>query len=412
MAGFHLLASVIVEGVSLSVLRERGVSARDFKEEEIDVLRYIKSHYLSFGKYPSAKVVRREAGYQLPVVTEPFDYYLDRLQKRTRFSVLRNTAKQVLSFLDESQFEEAESLLLRTGARLRTLSVSQNLQTFAKLAEKLIEDHGKVEMGARFGFDFLDDITYGAQKGDFVAIAGRPEAGKTYFLLHALKSAHKQGFKCMLVTTEMTAMQCARRLLSMIGAQHFDDFRKGRLSPWAMERLKMIVAYGKAEGEKKLRWRRNTEIIILDSQLTGRVEDVDLMVTELKPDVLYIDGAYSLLTEQKAEIRSTSDRVSYITHYLKQIALTKKIPVIATYQFSKKGVGLDNIFQSDVVSQLASLLFGIDKGKETKTFKPRKYRTLHIVKGREGEEGRIRVSFSKNTTELKEDRIFDTEGVR
>jgi replicative DNA helicase len=405
--GIHLIASLLVTETPLSVLSDRGVNSDDFTgDEEVEIFDFVRKHYLEFKQYPSRKVVKKETRVTLPIVTEPFDYYLARFLKRKKLRIMKKSMDKVSLLIDEADFDGAEQAIVSTATSLRGMTIKTSLKSFKDLAEQLVTAASQeIEMGASFGLDFLDVVTHGAQDGDFVVIAGRPSAGKTYFLLNSLLASHRQGKKTLLVTTEMTAKQCARRLLAMIALQHFDDLRRGRISPFALKHLKQVVKTGRSNGEQL--WNPLNDITILDAEMAGKIEDVDLLITEINPDVALIDGAYSLGTENKVEIRSTSDRVSYIAVCLKQIALRKKIPVITTYQFNKKGVGLDNIFQSDVVGQLATLIIGIDKGKKRNDYQRNAFRVVQLVKGREGEEGRVRVKFSKDTTQLTQDYILD-----
>ena len=112
-----------------------------------------------------------------------------------------------------------------------------------------------------------------------------------------------------------------------------------------------------------------------------------------------MDGAY-LLKGKGA--KSRFEQVSSGVETLKLLAQEVNKPIIATYQIgNKKGsVSLENVYQSDVIVQVASIVFGMrndtennDEDENERVISGRSYKILDILKGREGEKGRIRILF-------------------
>ena len=120
-----------------------------------------------------------------------------------------------------------------------------------------------------------------------------------------------------------------------------------------------------------------------------------MRVQELRPTVVYVDGAYLMQTKDRTKAKW--ENVTAIAEYQKMIAKDFNIPVIASWQFNRKGPGsLGNISYSDAIGQLASIVCGItdEKGAEKiNRWQRRSYKILNLLKGREGEKGVMKVLY-------------------
>ena len=124
-----------------------------------------------------------------------------------------------------------------------------------------------------------------------------------------------------------------------------------------------------------------------------------IKVQEVKPDILYIDGAYLLKTRERTGARW--ERVAATAEGIKDLSLTLSIPVVGTYQFNRKGPGdLAHIGGSDVIGQLASIVLSLScstkiniSGKKVPDCSNR-IKHMEVIKGREGENMQIDLDFS------------------
>ncbi len=224
----------------------------------------------------------------------------------------------------------------------------------------------------------------------------------SYILMNMANYAYDHGETPLVATYEMAPVQCARRILALRTHVSATTIRLGRLSYWGREKvLTDIGRLGDMSGRP---------FHLMQGTLKSTVEDLVLRVQELRPTVVYVDGAYLLRTASKNASRW--ERVSETAEYLKMIASEFAIPVIATYQFNRKGAGtLGNIAYSDAIGQLASIVLGIDdedvdgdKGKTT--FAARVYKQLELLKGREGERGTLRLLYDMERMFITQDAVL------
>ena len=209
----------------------------------------------------------------------------------------------------------------------------------------------------------------------------------SYFMLEMSRCGYKLGTGSPLVATfEMKPFQCVRRLVALETGVSATMIRLGRLSHWGRERV--------AEGVDMITGWDERPFFIMEGGLRTTVEDLGLRVQELRPNALYVDGAYLLRTRSK--VGAKWERIAETAEVLKMIAGEFNIPVIETYQFNRRGPGsMGNIGGSDAVGQLASIVIALDDEQQGghSMWAARQFKVMKLLKGREGERGTIRVLY-------------------
>ena len=218
----------------------------------------------------------------------------------------------------------------------------------------------------------------------------------SYILLRCALFAYLSGWRPLVVTLEMPVIQCVRRILALQAHVATSDVRLGRLTHWGEE------MFGEAVSDVTV-LDAERPFYFLQGTLTTTVEDLVLRIQELNCNVLYVDGAYLLHTKHRQD---RWERVSETAEYLKRIASEFELPIISTYQFNRQGPGnLGNIAFSDSIGQLASIVVALYT--EDDVSQPIHYRTMKLLKGREGELGSIRLKFDMERTSIEEEEEVD-----
>ena len=217
-------------------------------------------------------------------------------------------------------------------------------------------------------------------------------SGKTFLLLHMALTAFNAGKNVMLIPTEMSEIQYHRRLAALRNNISINKIKFGELSS--------IIGIPILKYDKELLEKSENKFYMTDASMSLGMLDVKSSTYVYKPDALYIDGAYLLRPETYA--KSRYEMVSSVAESLKMLAKEMNIPVIATYQINKK---TDDIYQSDVVRQLSSIVIELSDKDETdgETWVPGiKPKVLKITKGRDGEEGGTLILLDTNYTRIVE----------
>lgn len=258
-------------------------------------------------------------------------------------SILRNLI-HVASDLTAKGYNENEDidlLLDEAESMIFALSQKQNRRDFYhvkdvvrdtfSLIETLYENKGSVT-GLATGFDELDKLTSGLQKGDLIIIAGRPSMGKTAFALSLLKKICSDPNNTVaFFSLEMPKEQIVMRLLCADAKIDSSRLRTGRL--------------------KKEDWRPLTAaasrlceagIYIDDSSGLG-VLDIKSRARKLKSEhglCLIIIDYLQLMQGRKSGSRE--QEISEISRSLKALGKELGVPIIALSQLSRGVESRDN----------------------------------------------------------------------
>lgn len=402
--GIGLINKIILEKCSLAELTSHGVVREIFVDDEKKVFDFIVSHYTKHGVYPKIETIERETGMDFPKFPkEPLSYWISAVEKRFQISIVARASKIIQEAAASGKLKDAINEVRTTYLRLQNRGAIDKISTLTQAAEKMLAQHDDLQKsgklsGVPFGIPYLDEISAGAQPGDTVAICGRPGMGKTYIALNMANSAYNHGDTPLVATYEMSPEQCARRIIALRSRISATTIRLGKLSHWG--RNKIIKNIG------ELKSFEDRPFYLMHGNLKSTVEDLVLRIQELRPTVVYVDGAYLLRTA--GHNNSKWERVAETAEWLKMIASEFHIPIIATYQFNRRGPGsLSNIGGSDAIGQLASIVLGIDEedSGEKRTFAARMFKILELLKGREGERGVIRMLYDMDRMRITQDEV-------
>lgn len=132
--------------------------------------------------------------------------------------------------LDEAErfvFEIAESGVNRRGRGPQ--KVQDVVVDVMTSIEKLYESDDPLT-GVSTGFERLDEMTSGLQKGDLVIVAGRPSMGKTTFAMNLAENALiKEELPVLVFSMEMPAESIVMRMISSLGMVDQNEVRTGKL---------------------------------------------------------------------------------------------------------------------------------------------------------------------------------------
>jgi hypothetical protein len=412
--GLGLLHKVLIDKSTPSILADFEIEYNDFIADERTVYDCIFRHYEVHGAVPAVRTVEVETKVRLRAFPdEPLSYWVEKVKERNKRKLLLEYADNIRERAREDKLEEAEQAAQELLFELEMRSPTDRIHKIGAVAENVLKNHDRRKLsvgisGVPFGLPYIDEVSDGAQPTDTIAVVGRPSVGKTYFMLRLALNAWEQKRIPLFLSMEMPPLQVVRRLLALRTNLPVSGIRKGRISGFG--RKQMVEEINKfAELDKA------TPFLVMQGSLTSTVEDLVLQVQEYKPSALYVDGAYMLRSRTKTQQRW--ERVTETAEILKRIATEFSIPVISSYQFNRRGPGsLGNIAFSDAVGQLASIVISISDEPDSETgvvrneagavLIHRQYKIVELIKGREGEKGKIRVVYDMFRMKIEQDSIL------
>jgi replicative DNA helicase len=338
---------------------------------------------------------------------EPPRFWADKILQRAKTFQAKNTSQRIMELIQQDKPDAAIELAGELYHSFDAGGQTEKVNVFGKAADKFVDRYKKRResfelSGVTFGFPFLDEVSDGAQVGDTIAIVGRPGLGKSYVLFHMARCACMTGESPLVVTLEMPETQCVRRIMALHTGISATEFKRGAVDFWGDLKVQNSIADFSKNGNN---------FYFMEGTLMTTVESIGRRIQELKPSVVYIDGAY--LLRSKAQKNSRWEMVAHTAEYLKRLAADCNIPIFATYQFNRKGAGdLGNIGSSDVVGQLASIVISIDHVRQDSLDRKNPaivegVKQLELIKGRDGEKGKIRILYDMKRMRIEQDAVLE-----
>jgi replicative DNA helicase len=404
--GFGLIKSIIEKKEPIAKLYEEGIDETYFKDDEKAALEFVKDHKSNYDTFPSLETVAAEAGNPLvfnSLPVEPVGYWAKQLRERKQQTILANTQARVYEFLSKQNIEQAKQALREGFEVLSNTESGLKVKDLHELQYEVIQIHNERQIdpdlpGISFGFPSLDDVTGGNQEGDLNLLVGETGVCKSYISAYTALSAYLHGSNVMLVSPEMSESQMARRILSLQG--NFQDrlIKRGRLSYYAIEKAKNIIAFS---------GQRDNKFQILPSGMSSDINQIIAIASEFKPQLLVIDGIY-LINDYKKK-GSHWEEAESVYKKLKDVALNKSLAVLATTQYNtanaKKIEGARSTQSArQIASSFLSLEFENEEDKETQALE--QTRLLKTKKTRDGDHISLRISIDFNRSIIKEDSVL------
>jgi len=394
--GTKLLSSLIAED-SLTYYIKMGLTVEMFLGIEDDLFTFVDDHVHNYGVFPKAETIEEQIDIELPETTEPVNYYLDHFENRYYQQRLKKMMLEAQKTLKEKKPKEALEIMQNEIVTLTLNKNRKKMVNYTKDAHKLIEDNYKQqwlgEDGIHVGWPYLDILTGGLYGGDIMVIVGRPGTGKTYNLLHMAMTPWMQGKVPLIVSMEMNPLALTQRIAAMQAHVPAHYIKTGDIPPKFKDKVFNVLTENKEDKNKPPFW-------IVDGNLTASVNDIALICHQLKPDCVYVDGAYMLRAENAY---AKHEQIAESIQGLKEkIASNMDIPVIASYQFNrdqvkaaKKGkTGVEHIGGSDAIGQIASVVLGVSGDDDPSL--PSNHEAVKIIellKGRNGETGTFKINW-------------------
>jgi replicative DNA helicase len=394
--GTKLLASLVDTHNGLEKYRKFNLIPEYFRGTEANAFTFIANHILAYGVLPS-RTTLIEAKIELPAeVSEPPAFYLKQVKDR-HIKLSLKTALEAAGKVINDNPSHALGIILEQSLELQRQKNSNKLVDMSKEGfDKIGAEYAKVQKnnlsdipsGLQLGWPTFDKMCGGIEGGDLVSIIGRPAAGKTYCLLHAVNTAWRNGKIPLVISMEMTPMKIMQRAITMLTHKSITQLKHGKLSSQSQKNMMNYLADMKEQ----------PPYYVVDGNLSATVNDIIVLCKELQPDVVFIDGAYMLRSTNKNAQRW--DRQTETAERIKgEIAGELGLPTMISYQFNRTSVkekkagpiGVEGIAYTDAIGQLSSIVLGLFKPEGVETIRERE---IEILKGRDGESGKFAIEWN------------------
>lgn len=341
-------------------------------------------------------------------------HYADIVRERSVLRELLSVCSKVSrDVYDEAGRDVNEHLDM---AEKSILAVAENFNrsrpAFNKMGELMIASYKELEAryaekkaitGVATGFDDLDVMMAGMQRGDLIVVAGRPSMGKTAFSMNVAQNTSIRADDTGVVAVfslEMSAQQIAMRMLAVEARVDMQHLRTGSFS--ASDWSRLAGASGSL-AESAIFVDDTPSISVMEVRSKCR----RLKREEKKLDLVVID--YLQLMSGRSNSERREQEISEITRSLKGLAKELDVPVIILSQLNRslesradKRPMMSDLRESGAIEQDADVIMFIYRD-EVYNKKPENEGIAEIIvaKQRNGPTGIVKLTFLKRYTRFE-----------
>ncbi len=303
-------------------------------------------------------------------------------------------AAEILDRAEHSIFQIAEGRI-RTGFMSMYDIAQQSVEAIQKAHEEK-----KLITGVPTGFDDLDSLTSGFQRGDLVIIAARPSMGKTSLALNMAQHAGTHGGLTVGVfSLEMSREQLFLRMLSSQAQIDGHALRTGylRSDDWG----RLTEALG-VLGQAKVYIDDSPGMGVLEMRAKSR-----RLASEHGLHLLIID--YIQLMQGRGRFDNRTQELGAISRALKGLAKELNIPVVVLSQLSRAPEArsdhrpqLSDLRESGALEQDADVVLLIYReDRYTQDAESEGTAEIIVAKQRNGPTDTVKLAFIKERTRFE-----------
>lgn len=370
-----LLASILASG-SAAYLRavEQGISKDALDGEAKLAWEFIELYWKEYKALPTAPLVYGKTDVMLGEEAEGNpDFFIAEVLNRNLYLRLRAEMQSYVKLLEERKPREALEAMDRTVHDLRQTVANARVVDFVSHNEEVLRLYDQAQSGVRgipFPWPTLTEATMGMSPEDLVIMAARTGVGKTFAGLLFARAAWEAGRRVLVVTTEMAQVRLVQRFYAIHLRLPYGAFLRGRLPEDVWVRA-----------QQQIRDFDTDRLKLIGGAFDFKMPTLEAAIDEAKPDLVFVDGAYLLVTEG----RDRFDRAASAFNELKRIAKRCHIPIIASSQFNRQAdtkkeatITDANLALTDVGAWNADMILALYRTEDMKREKRMRVRALKL----------------------------------
>lgn len=286
-------------------------------------------------------------------VVEPIAFLFDCLVKEYKERSLRNMLAGVVDDLDGKRTDETILKIKKTLAGFESFGVVDSKEgDYRDNTEERTNIYNIAKtspiIGIPYGFQTLDAVTGGHQKGELWVVCGFLKSGKSGMLLNMSNHAWRAGHNVLFISAEVSKRVLERRLDALNTSLSSTLLKRGALAD-----DEEILYKAKLEEIKK----QSASFYIIDrpgmttDAIAAKVQEFK---TNKKIDLLVVD--YLGLISSGKRLDSDWQEKSQVALDLRYIARSENIPVLTAHQMNREGGKKGKAHATQIANSLAILM--------------------------------------------------------
>ena len=362
------LSKVILEEEMGAAVNARITTEFFRNDEHKRIYQFMLDHFGRHGTAPDEHVVAQAfPTSRWKPQKQALSYLIERMQQDRSFVILTQGLSSAADYVQTEQPAEIQQVLQEALIQSR-LETSNSLDfdfASARLGfeELLVErmDNPGMLRGISTGFNGIDYVTGGLQPEQYIVLLGTPKTFKSATLLAMAKAVHEQAKVACFIGYEMSNVEQTDRMVSLYSGVSLTKIMNGTLTE---KEFKTV--------QKALRRVEGMRPFIFSTDITAAttVSGVQAKIQQYQPDVVFVDGAYLMQSEQAGVDQGSPQAMTSISRGMKRLAQAQKIPIVVTTQASltrsKSGLSISSAMYTQAWGQDCDIMLGVERVREDK----------------------------------------------
>lgn len=359
------ILSKIINTNDYSII-ENNLLTEDYFDGFNDEYKFIKQHVEQYGNVPDkVTFLATFPTFEFTDVKESDRYLVDTIREEKLFSKLVPVIQKSAE-LSNTDSNEAVKYLLNAVKELQPNYNLGGTDIIANAQERYDEYlNRKNNQDASFftcGFEELDDVTHGIQRGEeLYVLFARTNQGKSWVLEKMCTHVWQLGYNVGYISPEMTANSIGYRFDTL-----YNNFSNKALM-WGKDDISQEEY---AEYIKTLSTKENKFIVATPIDFDKKITVTKLKnwVQQYKLDMIAIDGITYMTDERYRKGDNKTTSLTNISEDLMSLSVELRIPILVVVQANRENTDspeLENIRDSDGISHNASKVLSIKQIKDS-----------------------------------------------
>lgn len=362
-----LLTRVAYQPDELRALEIRGFDPDALSAPYAAAFNLISEYISDHGEFPSANVLMNrlkgiEIGKSCP--KRRATVYWDTIRWWLWRNDLMTSIQEVAEMFPDDAKDNDQSLdlgaITQAGLNMfsevsaKYASDTERPVLLSEVADDLLREQEDVAsvMAVPIPFEFIQEEIRGFKAGQLYVVAGRPKTGKTWFALICAAHAIMKGYRVLLTSLEMRAIEISRRLACIIGPVSYNRVVKRSLKGAEKTRYYKLLENLKNGDLGKL-------VQIVGPGVAKGPETVGTLHKAFGANLVIVDAFYNMQSGRDQD--KEWEKVLGLMRKYRRVSLTSNAAWMLVTQFnrggkSRRGANLDNLGFSDAIGQDANAL--------------------------------------------------------
>tara|TARA_R100000005_G_C4986025_1_gene194371 strand:- start:245 stop:1498 length:1254 start_codon:yes stop_codon:yes gene_type:complete len=333
---YEFIESAIIFGLNDSdKLKEFNYHSNDFAKHG-DAFKFIGDYLDKYNNFPTEEVLIENFPTLDPTAkSQTFSYALDMFKSQVLQRAVVRTVQQQRELVKENPKQAIANIM--SGLSDVDLVYDEDIKTYdAGTTERVQEwesrktrrKMGEGLMGVPTSFKFINQNGIGWQPGELIAAFARPTVGKTWLCVHSAATAVHNGYKTLLISTEMPNPQIVMRLDVALAKMKGYNFSHRAIRHGDDMDIDSYIKFLKESNKHSL--------LICDGiagQTGISLESIAGLIRKHNPKFVVIDGVYLLTT--KDTDKAAWEQSHGIFYGLKNLAISTNTPIMVSTQANR-----------------------------------------------------------------------------